>query len=76
MQPMDVLLEHGENVALRRVHPANAIVMVDIIRKLFAVTGVVVPFISDETLYECLPTKSSESEVLEIIKKQYTDPFV
>ena len=63
LQPRDTLFDHPQEIGLRRVNPVNAIVMVDIFRSLFAVTGVDVPPLSAETKYEYLPTKSMVSEV-------------
>ena len=76
LQTRETIFEHPQNIGLRRVHPDNAIDMVDIFTNLFAVTGVVVPHLSDETLYEFLPTKSSEHEVEEIMRTQYTGSII
>jgi hypothetical protein len=73
LQPLKSKVEHAMNIGLRRVNKDNADGMVNIFRSLFAVTDVKIPPISDEILYENLPTKSTKDEVDVIINKQYSD---
>jgi hypothetical protein len=58
------------------VNPDNAIDMVDILQNIFAVTGVDVPHLSAEAMYDYLPTNSLESEVVEMMKMQYITPII
>jgi hypothetical protein len=73
LQPKDALFEHGQQIGLRWVNPDNATDMKNILQNIFALTDVDVPPLSAETIYEFLPTKSTATEVLEMMKIQYTD---
>ena len=57
------------------MNPDNAIDMVEL-RNIFAVTGVDVPHLSAEAMYDYVPTNSLESEVVEMMKMQYTPPII